>query len=95
MLTCNLLFFFISGALLLPYREETIGQYYRKRVVKIVLPFAVYSLFYLKLLVPPARERQAGPEKPPSAFLAHPSRWGPIYGWMMLLALYLLVPFTA
>lgn len=47
-LTCNLMFFFISGALLLPGKEESIGTFYKKRLWKIVLPFVIYSVFYLR-----------------------------------------------
>lgn len=47
-LTCNLLFFFLSGALLLPYRDESLGTFFRKRMVKVVLPLLIYSFFYLK-----------------------------------------------
>jgi surface polysaccharide O-acyltransferase-like enzyme len=46
-LCCNLLFVMISGALLLPCREEAPGTFYRKRLSKVVLPLAVYYLFYL------------------------------------------------
>lgn len=47
-LTCNLLFFYLSGALLLPYREESMGTFFRKRMTKVVLPLLIYSFFYLK-----------------------------------------------
>lgn len=47
-LTCNLMFFFISGALLLPGKDESIGTFYKKRLWKIVLPFLIYSVFYLR-----------------------------------------------
>ncbi len=46
-LCCNLLFVLISGALLIPYREETLGAFYQKRVQKVVIPMTVYYLFYL------------------------------------------------
>lgn len=47
---CNCLFFLISGALLLPYREEGAGSFFRKRFLKAALPLIVYSLFYIRLL---------------------------------------------
>ncbi|MDO5415881.1 MAG: acyltransferase [Lachnospiraceae bacterium] len=47
-LCCNLLFVFLSGALLLPYREESAGTFYRKRFSKVVIPLAAYYLFYLR-----------------------------------------------
>lgn len=46
-LTCNLLFFFLSGALLLPYREENLGAFFRKRMSKVVLPLIIYAFLYL------------------------------------------------
>lgn len=46
---CNQLFLLLSGALLLPYREETISQFIQKRVLKVVLPLFIYSFFYVKL----------------------------------------------
>lgn len=47
-LCCNLLFVMISGALLLPAREESAGTFYRKRAAKVVIPLAAYYLFYLR-----------------------------------------------
>lgn len=47
-LTCNLLFFMLSGALLLPYREESAAVFIRKRFLKVVLPLLVYSIFYVR-----------------------------------------------
>lgn len=49
-MTCNCLFFLISGALLLPYRNESAGTFFRKRFLKAALPLLVYSLFYVRLL---------------------------------------------
>lgn len=46
-LSCNLLFIMISGALLLPYREETPGKFYVKRFSRVLLPLACYYLYYL------------------------------------------------
>lgn len=40
-------FFLLSGALLLSGRkQESVGEFYKRRFIKIVLPFFVYSLFY-------------------------------------------------
>ncbi len=47
-LCCNLLFVMISGALLLPDREEAAGVFYRKRAAKVVIPLIAYYLFYLR-----------------------------------------------
>ncbi len=48
-LTCNLLFVLISGALLLPYREEPVGTFLRKRLMSVILPLLVYAVFYIRL----------------------------------------------
>lgn len=93
-LTCNLLFFFISGALLLPYREETIWEYYKKRLLKILLPFAVYALFYLKLLCATVEGVRSWPAEAALDFIGASIMMGP-HLWLIykLLSLYLLVPF--
>lgn len=93
-LTCNLLFFFISGALLLPYRDETTGGYYKKRVLKILLPFALYSLFYLKVLCATQEGVLGWGGQAVLDFLGGTITMGP-HLWLIykLLALYLLVPF--
>lgn len=45
--SCNLLFIMISGALLLPVNNESAGNFYRKRLLKVVLPLVVYYIFYV------------------------------------------------
>ncbi len=40
------LFFMLSGYLLLP-RSESLGSFYRKRVLKIVIPFVAWSIIYI------------------------------------------------
>lgn len=47
-LSCNLLFVMISGALLLGWKEESWGAFFKKRFLKVLLPLAVYGMFYLK-----------------------------------------------
>ncbi len=47
-LNCNLLFVMISGALLLGWKEEGWGEFFKKRFLKVLLPLAVYGMFYLK-----------------------------------------------
>lgn len=42
------LFFMLSGYLLLP-RSEGLGAFYRKRVLKIVIPFVVWSAIYISI----------------------------------------------
>ena len=46
-LACNLIYVMLSGALLIPYREERLMDFYVKRIVKVFLPMAVYFVFYL------------------------------------------------
>jgi surface polysaccharide O-acyltransferase-like enzyme len=43
---CVPLFFMISGYLLLP-RRESLGSFYHKRMLKILVPFIAWSLIYL------------------------------------------------
>lgn len=40
------LFFMLSGYLLLP-RSESLGSFYRKRVLKILIPFVAWSVLYI------------------------------------------------
>ncbi len=47
-LCCNLLFVMISGALLLPFRQESVGTFYRKRFSKVLIPLVLYYVFYLR-----------------------------------------------
>lgn len=49
-LSCNLLFVMISGALLVPWREESFSAFAKKRLVSVLLPFLVYSFFYLRMM---------------------------------------------
>ncbi|MDO4961529.1 MAG: acyltransferase [Eubacteriales bacterium] len=44
---CNLLFVMISGALLLPWKEESLGAFVRKRFLRVLIPIFVYSVFYI------------------------------------------------
>lgn len=94
LLTCNLMFFFISGALLLPGKEESIGTFYKKRLWKIALPFVIYSYFYLRTIC--ASEMGILPWLPQavSALLSGTVITAPHF-WMIyeLLGVYLLAPF--
>src|SRR5512140_4003907 len=42
------LFFMLSGYLLLP-RSESLGAFYRKRVLKIIIPFVAWSIIYISM----------------------------------------------
>ncbi|MDO5564385.1 MAG: acyltransferase [Eubacteriales bacterium] len=46
-ISCNVMFLFLSGALLLPYKEEEILSFYNKRIIKIIIPMFVYYFLYL------------------------------------------------
>jgi len=40
------LFVMITGALLLPVREPTLGQFYKKRLPRVLFPFLIWSVIY-------------------------------------------------
>lgn len=46
-LCCNLLFVMISGALLLPIENESVGTFLGKRFSKIAVPFVIYYILYV------------------------------------------------
>lgn len=46
-LACNLIYVMLSGALLIPYKEESIGRFYAKRCSTVALPMGIYYFFYL------------------------------------------------
>ena len=46
-LSCNLLFVMLSGALLLPVKNESIGNFFRKRFTKVAIPLVVYYILYI------------------------------------------------
>lgn len=68
-ISCNPLFFMISGALLLPWREESFSVFVRKRLIKVVLPLLVYGCVYIFLL---------------SASQASLQEWTAVYMWSMI-----------
>lgn len=94
-LTCNVLFVMLSGALLLNRGEEPVASFYRKRVFRVVIPMAVYYMFYLYMglyhsgLFNPANWLDAG-----RRFLSGPSDWNPHF-WLMyvIISFYLTAPF--
>lgn len=45
-LSSNLLFIMISGALLLPVKNEKTGTFFVKRFSKVAVPFVIYSVLY-------------------------------------------------
>lgn len=46
-LCCNPIYVMLSGALLLRWKEESIWEFYRKRITKLLLPLLLYYTFYL------------------------------------------------
>lgn len=46
-LVCNLIYVMLSGALLLPYKEEKLSAFYLRRISKIAIPMGIYFIFYL------------------------------------------------
>lgn len=46
-LACNLIYVMLSGALLIPYKEEKLSDFYLKRVTKVFFPMGVYFVFYM------------------------------------------------
>lgn len=46
-LSCNLIYVMLSGALLLPFKEEKLSDFYLKRVSKVGFPLVIYYIFYL------------------------------------------------
>lgn|GEM_PF-771956 len=51
-LVCNVLYIMLSGALLLKPTDETIGQFYQKRLSKVIIPTLSYYLLYVLLGYP-------------------------------------------
>lgn len=43
---CVPLFVMITGALLLPVREPSLGGFYRKRIPRVLIPFLIWSVIY-------------------------------------------------
>ena len=46
-LCCNVIYIMLSGALLLPWKDESIGHFYLRRYSKLLLPLLLYYAFYL------------------------------------------------
>lgn len=46
-LACNLIYVMLSGALLLPWKEEKLSDFYLRRVSKVAFPIVVYYTFYM------------------------------------------------
>lgn len=92
-LSCNLLFIMISGALLLPCREEPPGEFYLKRFSRVLIPLVGYYLYYLlisdSLFFYPASIWEAV-----KTIISGPNGYVPHF-WMayLLLGLYIAVPF--
>lgn len=46
-LSCNLIYVMISGALLLPFKEEKLSDFYIYRLSKVIIPMLIYYVWYL------------------------------------------------
>lgn len=46
-MTCNCIYVMLMGALLLPYKEESLSSFYVRRMSRVVLPMIIYFVFYL------------------------------------------------
>ena len=46
-MACNCIYVMLTGALLLPYREESLFSFYIRRMLRVGLPMAIYYVFYL------------------------------------------------
>lgn len=93
-LSCNLLYVMLSGALLMPYKEEKLSDFYLHRLAKVALPMLVYFVFYLWIN---GELEQIGPHTPGwilSRFFCGDTPGSPHY-WLMyvILGLYVVVPF--
>ncbi len=91
--SCNMLFVALSGALVLPWREESAARFYARRFSRVVIPLILYYLFYLRCT--------GGLVLSPASFLAAartivrgPDNWTPHF-WLIytILGLYLSAPF--
>lgn len=94
-LVCNALFVMLSGALLLNRGEESISLFYRKRVFRVVIPMAVYYMFYLYMgLYHSGLFRFGNWIDAAKRFLSGPSDWNPHF-WLMyvIVAFYFVAPF--
>lgn len=91
--SCNMLFVVLSGALILPWKEESFGQFYARRFSRVAIPLVLYYLFYLRrtggLVLSPASLWAAA-----GTILRGPDSWTPHF-WLAytILGLYLAAPF--
>lgn len=46
-LSCNSLYVFLSGALLLPPKKESLLTFYKKRMIRVLIPLFIYYYWYL------------------------------------------------
>lgn len=91
--SCNMLFVALSGALVLPWREEPAGRFFVRRFSRIVIPLVLYYLFYLRctggLVLSPASLLAAA-----RTIVSGPDGWTPHF-WLIytIMGLYVAVPF--
>ena len=95
-LNCNVLFVMLSGALLLPYKEEPVLSFYGKRLTKIVIPLVVYYMWYYSFF----GQRTEGTLDSPldivlGILTADIKSVGAYHFWLLyvIIAIYIVVPF--
>lgn len=59
-LVCNPLYVMLSGALLLPYREERLSEFYSRRFLKVAIPMIVYFGIYILYNILAGAQRFSG-----------------------------------
>lgn len=89
------IFFALSGRFLLSEKIDHIGQFYKKRLTKILIPFAIYAWVYIVYFT---GIEQANPFGIPKAYViglltnqVHPTHWF-VY---TILGFYLVTPFLS
>lgn len=93
-LVCNPIYVMLSGALLLPYKEEKISGFYLRRVSRVVLPMFIYYFFYMWYDHRATMSMKEIVENTLKNFVQGSTSESPHY-WLMytILCIYILVPF--
>lgn len=93
LLSCNPLFFMLSGALLIKEKKETAACFYRRRLGKIAVPLVVFYLLYMAVFWTGDLTAAGWAKRAVSAILNGSSRTAPHF-WLVyaLITIYLFVP---
>lgn len=91
--SCNMLFVALSGALILPWREKSLGRFYVRRFSRVVIPLVLYYLFYLRY-TGELRLSAASFLSAARTIVTGPNQWTPHF-WLIytIIGLYLAAPF--